>query len=111
MNMTHLSLSNWEPKGWERQEIRSSPKIMATFCDVRIALLDSYMDGKIDDEILVLCQVYQSKNPDFPYEDYGQFSLDEMDETECRSKLQFAKTDLPLLVNVLGIPEQFTCAQ
>ena len=85
---------------------------MTTFRDLRIALLDSYMDGEIeDDEFLVLWQVYQSKNPDFPYEDYGKFSLDEMDETECRAEFRFAKTDLPLLVHALGIPEQFTCAQ
>ena len=75
VNMTHLSLSNREPTGRERRELRiSSLKTMATFRDVRIALLDSYMDGEIDDdEFLVLWQVYQSKNPDFPYEDYGQF--------------------------------------
>ena len=60
---------------------------MTTFRDLRIALLDSYMDGEIDDdEFVVLWQVYQSKNPDFPYEDYGKFSLDEMDETECRAE-------------------------
>ena len=63
---------------------------MTTFRDLRIALLDSYMDGEIDDdEFLVLWQVYQSKNPDFPYEDYGKFSLDEMDETECRAEFRF----------------------
>ena len=67
------------------------------------------MDGEIDDnEFLVLWQVYQSKNPDFPYEDYGQFSLDEMNETECRAEFP---TDLPLLVHALGIPDQFTCAE
>ena len=113
VNMTHLLLSNREPTGGERREIRmSSLKTMTTFRDVQIALLDSYMDGEIDDdEFLVLWQVYQSKNPDFPYEDYGQFSLDEMDETECRAEFRFAKTDLPLLVHALGIPDQFTCAQ
>ena len=48
-------------------------KIMATFRDVRIALLDSHMNGEIgDDEFLVLWQAYQSKNPDLPYEDYGR---------------------------------------
>ena len=88
VNMTHLSLSNREPTGRERREIRiSSLKNMTTFRDLRIALLDSYMAGEIDDdEFLVLWQVYQSKNPDFPYEDYGKFSLDEMDETECRAE-------------------------
>ena len=47
---------------------------MTTFRDLRIALLDSYMDGEIDDdEFLVLWPVNQSKNTDFPYEDYGKF--------------------------------------
>ena len=73
MNITYLSLSNRGPIGQERRDIRSSLKIMATFRDVVIALLDSNMDGEIDDDkFLVLWQVYLSKNPDFPHEDYGR---------------------------------------
>ena len=85
---------------------------MPTFLNAQIALLESYMHGEIDDhDFLVLWQVNLSKNPDFPYEDYGQFSLDKMDETECRAEFPFSKTDLLLLVHALGYPDQFTCAQ
>ena len=38
-------------------------------------------------------------------------NFDAMDETECRAEFRFAKTDLPLHVHALGIPDQFTCAQ
>ena len=50
VNMTCLSLRNREP-GWERREIRrSKQKILVSFRDVQIALLDIYMDGEIDDD-------------------------------------------------------------
>ena len=45
---------------------------MASFHEVRIALLDTYMDGLLDDDkFLVLWQAHKSKNPEFPYEEHG----------------------------------------
>ena len=85
---------------------------MASFREARIALLDAYMDGLLDDdEFLVLWQAHKSKNPEFPYEEHGRFSFDELDEAECKAEFRFEKRDLPVLVNVLGIPNQFTCSQ
>ena len=85
---------------------------MASFREARIALLDAYMDGLLDDdEFLVLWQAHKSKNPEFPYEEHGRFSFDELDEAECKAEFRFEKGDLPVLVNVLGIPNQFTCSQ
>ena len=70
------------------------------------------MDGLLDDdEFLVLWQAHKSKNPEFPYEEHGRFSFDELDEAECKAEFRFEKRDLPVLVNVLGIPNQFTCSQ
>ncbi|KAM7430411.1 hypothetical protein ABFA07_018876 [Porites harrisoni] len=85
---------------------------MASFREARIALLDAYMDGLLDDdEFLVLWQAHKSKKPEFPYEEHGRFSFDELDEAECKAEFRFKKRDLPVLVNVLGIPNQFTCSQ
>ncbi|XP_073251791.1 uncharacterized protein [Porites lutea] len=85
---------------------------MVSFREARIALLDAYTDGLLDDdEFLVLWQAHKSKNPEFPYEEHGRFSFDELDEAECKAEFRFEKRDLPVLVNVLGIPNQFTCSQ
>ena len=82
---------------------------MASFREARIALLDAYMDGlSDDDEFLVLWQAHKSENTEFPYEEHGQFSFD---EAECKADFRFEKRDLPGLVNILGIPNQFTCSQ
>ena len=87
---------------------------MVSFREPRIALLDAYMDGLLDDdEFLVLWQAHKSKNSEFPYEEHGRFSFDELDEVECKAEFRFEKRDLPVPVfaNVLGIPNQFTCSQ
>ena len=63
---------------------------MASFREARIALLDAYMDGLLDDdEFLVLWQAHKSKNPEFPYEEHGWFSFDELDEAECKAEFRF----------------------
>ena len=51
------------------------------------------------------------KNPDFPYEDCGRFSLGDMNDSECVAKFRFRKRDLPLLPEVLQIQDSFTCYQ
>ena len=56
----------------EQKATESARKMKPRLCSGEF-LLDSYMDGEIDDnKFLVLWQVYQSKNPDFPHEDYGR---------------------------------------
>ena len=46
-----------------------------------------------------------------PYEDYSSFNLDEMTESECLSEFRFRKRDIPILADVLGIPETIWCEQ
>ena len=45
-------------------------------------------DGEVinDDEFLLLYNVFHSKNPDFPHKMYPVFSLDAMDEVECKAE-------------------------
>lgn len=34
-----------------------------------------------------------------------------MEEAECKSEFRFEKLDIPILADVLGLPEQFRCPQ
>ena len=85
---------------------------MASFKETRNLLLESYIDGVIDeDEFLLMYDANTSKNPVFPYENYERFSLDNMDPAECKAEFRFEKNDLPLFAEALGIPEVFKCGQ
>ena len=75
-------------------------------------LILSHTSNFIDDEeFLVLSDLFEWKNPCFPYEDYSPFNLDEMTESECLSEFRFRKRDIPILADVLGIPETIRCEQ
>ena len=87
-----------------------STSIMATFREVRDLLAVACFEDIIDeDEFLLLWDLHDSKNLDFPYEDYGRFDLDEMDDSECSAEFRVKKRDLPDLAAALQIPNQFVC--
>ena len=76
------------------------------FREIRSILLQSFDDGDIsEDEFLLLYDVNTSKNPDFPYESYGKFDLNDMDDSECLSDFRFHKSDLPVLGEALHLPK------
>ena len=65
---------------------------MASFRDIRNLLVESFDDGDIsEDEFLLLYDANTSKNPDFPYDCYGSFDLNEMDDSECLAEFRFHK--------------------
>ena len=83
---------------------------MASFKEIRELLLLSFENNTIsDEEFLLLSEQFKSKNPDFPYEKYLGFELDDMDESECLAEFRFQKRHIPLLADVLQLPDQF-CA-
>ncbi|KAK3747025.1 hypothetical protein QZH41_010330 [Actinostola sp. cb2023] len=85
---------------------------MASFKETRIALLDSFIDGDIDeDEYVLLYDLNCSKNPEFPHENYESFDIDNMDPAECKAEFRFEKHHLDLLAESLGIPDVFICEQ
>ena len=85
---------------------------MSAFREIRSILLQSFDDGEIsENEFLLLYDVNTSKNPDFPYESYGKFDLNDMDDNECLSEFRFRKSDLPVLFEALHLPNYFTCQQ
>ena len=90
---------------WRKRE-------MASFREARLRLLDSYDDGLIDkDELVMLYDLNTSKNPIFPCENYERFELTDIDEAEWKAEFRFEKSDLPQLAEALRIPQVFKCKQ
>ena len=52
-----------------------------------------------------------SRNPEFNYQNYQRFNLDEIPEPECKAEFRFNKNDIPVLAEVLGLPETLKCSQ
>ena len=85
---------------------------MATFEEFRLLLVLYYDTNLISDEdFLLLYELFPSKNPNFPCEEYSHFNLDNMSEAECKAKLRFNKNDLPVLAEALQIPPSFKLNQ
>ena len=62
------------------------------FKDVHNLLLISHDDGLIDDEeFIFLYDLYSSRDPDFSYDCYTAFDLDELDESESVAEFPFRK--------------------
>ena len=80
--------------------------------EIRSILLQSFDDGDISEyEFLLLYNLNTSKNPDFLYESYGKFDLNDMDDCECLSEFCFRKSDLPVLSEALHLPNYCTGQQ
>ena len=72
----------------------------------------SHDDGLLDDEeFLLLYDQFPSRNPDFPYDTYPNFDLDELDESECLAEFRVRKRDIIALSDVLQIPAIIECDQ
>ncbi|CAH3029463.1 unnamed protein product [Porites evermanni] len=83
-----------------------------SFKHARDALVLCHDNGVIgDEEFCLLYDANRSKNPEFPYEEYGKFDLEDMGDDECKAEFRFHKEDIPVLAEVLGLPETFTCSQ
>jgi len=85
---------------------------MPSLKEVRDMLLLSHYEGIIDDkEFLLLYDLNKSNNLDLPYDSYESFDFDVLEDDECLSEFRFQKHDLPLLAEVLGVPDVFKCSQ
>ena len=81
---------------------------MASFRKIRCILLQSFDNGDISEDELLLYDVNTSKNADVPYESYGKFDLNDMDDSRCLSEFCFHKSDLLILPEALHLPNYFT---
>lgn len=85
---------------------------MTSFKEARDLLLVSYYNNHITvEQLLILLEENTSHNPEFNYEQYEIFDLETIPEPECRSNFRFDKADIPVLADVLGLPEKFRCYQ
>ena len=85
---------------------------MTSFRDVQSLLLLSHGSNFIEDEeFLILYDLFEPRNPDFPHETYAKFDLDEMTESESLAEFRFRKSDILSLAEVLDIPETIRCDQ
>ena len=81
---------------------------MASFRKIRSILLQSFDNGDISEDELLLYDVNTSKNPDVPYESYGKFDLNDMDDSQCLFEFHFHKSDVLVLPEALHLPNYFT---
>ena len=80
--------------------------------EVRNQLLISHSQGvRNDDEYLLLDDLNKSKNLDLPYESYDYFDFDMLENDECLWEFRIRKQDIPLLADVLRVPDVITCYQ
>lgn len=85
---------------------------MSTFKEIRDLLLYSYSDDIIsDEEFVTLYDCYQSKNPDFSYQCYARFDLEDIDLAECKAEFRVEKQDILRLAEALHLPNTFRCQQ
>ena len=58
----------------------------------------SYVDNNIlDEEFVPFYDYYRSKKPDFGYQLYDVFDLQNMNATDCKAEFRVEKADLPRL--------------
>ena len=85
---------------------------MNKFKTCREILLLSYADNNISDEEFVpLYDSYRSKNPDFGYQSYDVFDLENMNSADCKPELRVENADLPRIADALHISAVFHCKQ
>ena len=81
---------------------------MSSLKDARDMTLISHSQGLITDEdLLLLLEENTSRNPDFTYDAYDRFDLENMEEAECKSEFRVEKRDSPLLTEALALPDTF----
>ena len=61
------------------------------------------------EEFAALYDQYTPQNLPFSHWDYERFSLRNRDSAECKADFRFEKTDIPLLVDALHMPDTFIC--
>ena len=81
---------------------------MAFFKQTRELLLIEHSEKAIsDEELLLLLEESTSRNPEFSYENYERFNLEEIEEPKCKANFCFQKDNISELAEVLGLPEVF----
>ena len=75
------------------------------FCRTLLLCYDANLIS--DEDFIIFYELFSSRNPDFVYNSYNCFNLDEMNGDECNAEFRVRKRDLPTLAQALGIPLVF----
>ncbi|EDO35600.1 predicted protein [Nematostella vectensis] len=90
------------------------PKVVSRMClpkAVRDQLISNYQGIINDRDVLLLYDLNTSNHIDLPYNSYENFDFDILEEDECMSEFRFHKSDIPLLAEMLQIPDRLTLYQ
>ena len=58
----------------------------------------------VEEEFVLLYEVYSPSNLPFPHSAYEKLSLANKDPAECKADFRVEKRDIPLLLDVLRVP-------
>ena len=76
---------------------------MTSFKEFRQTPLPYYDANLISDEdFIIFYELFSSRNPDFAYNAYNRFDLDEMNDGECNAGFSVRKRDPPTLAQALN---------
>ena len=85
---------------------------MASFKEFPQTLLLYYdVDLITDEDFIIFYELFSSRNPDFAYDSYNRFDLDNMNDDECKAEFRVRKRDPPTLAQALRIPRSFQLSQ
>ena len=85
---------------------------MGSFKEFRQTVLLYYdVDLVTDEDFIILYELFSSRSPDFAYDSYDRFVLDNMNDDEFKAEFRVRQRDLPTLAQALRIPWSFQLSQ
>ena len=83
---------------------------MINLSEARNILLHCHADNLIDDdEFILLYDITELANPEFPYWAYPPFDLENFSDGECNAEFRFSN-NIYRLVDALRIPNEVRCS-
>ena len=83
---------------------------MANYDQVQDVMVGANEAQLFDDEDLILLQdLHQRKNPVFPYWRYEMFNLELIDQHECMAEFRMRRNDVYTLLKTLNLSEELRC--
>ena len=87
-----------------------SYKNAVIFRENRTSLLCAFDSREINEvEFVLLYDLNTAKSPDLPYWNYEHFDLDNLADDVCKAEFRFNKNGVCNLMEVLHLPDEFTC--
>ena len=99
-----------EREGWNGANYLKYKTNIAGASTNKTLLLDAYCSKTINEtQFLLLYDINSCSNLHLPYWKYDRFSLEDMNDDECRAEVRFLREDIYTLHDIMNIPEMLTC--